>query len=819
MSKQTNNRIVNNNNKSTESKPKFRKCVHHVLSHNYAANIKKHDDIIEKAAPFISSMNMDETINVKILFHFLAPIGSYNREKVMSRAHDVIMSINDDFNNYTNNQNTMNNFKYKSIVNQIFASNMAKQNVYLGQNYLKFLPLKPSNITFELGEIYYYPVKNKLNLSKYDDEKDVEIQFQVIKQYIHQNRADAINPENFVNIWIIDMTDTTVLGYSNFPWEIIDNFHGIIIHRRCFFPEDYQETNYSGYKTFSHELGHYFGLLHVGGGMEAYLSPNINAESEKIDLDNESNKIYYLSDPLDKTNCKNLHSDMNYNPLFMNFMDFTHDKYVTMFTNNQLQKMRYMINSYRPKINSNKFKTKILVPKYNPETNTITSTTDCKQSLRPTKSIPSYETTDNPRLNSHNQPQTNNQSNQQSNQQYNQQFNQQSNQQPMPSIHPSYTEYIASQTVPNLQPVPSKPKTEINLPIHLLAPNLCGYSSKNSSNNDIISNIQNNIPVYEDEVIDKDAAAYQEFLNNYKKYNSDNGYAMSYPYDPYTIQEYYKNMAAIQKYGGQQASPNNDPRLNTYAAVPSQQQSQTQQNIQLHMPQYQTQQNIQPQYQTQSQMPQYQTQSQMPQYQTQSNMPQSQTQQNVQMHMPQYQTPQSNIQSQYYTQPNTQNQYPYSQNMTDPKIIQNLTTNQLNIDQINKQQPQQTQIPINNQNKRTDPQFSKPNLQNQRTIPKSVNTEIHTETESSGIPSNLLNRINNLDQQVKNVKINDISKIQPSTKPTASISTQPEAKYNKYGQTSKVHTNNFVANKLKNNDNVSGKIPKTRFQRYKPSGV
>ncbi|AVL93614.1 putative bifunctional metalloprotease/ubiquitin-protein ligase [Megavirus vitis] len=819
MSKQTNNRIVNNN-KSTESKPKFRKCVHHILSHNYAANIKKHDDIIEKATPFISSMNMDETINVKILFHFLAPIGSYNREKVMSRAHDVIMSINDDFNNYTNNQNTMNNFKYKSIVNQIFASNMGKQNVYLGQNYLKFLPLKPSNITFELGEIYYYPVKNKLNLSKYDDEKDVEIQFQVIKQYIHQNRADAINPENFINIWIIDMTDTTVLGYSNFPWEMIDNFHGIIIHRRCFFPEDYQETNYSGYKTFSHELGHYFGLLHVGGGMEAYLSPNINAESEKMDVNNDNTKLYYISDPLDKTNCKSLHSDVNYNPLFMNFMDFTHDKYVTMFTNNQLQKMRYMINSYRPKINSNKYKTKILVPKYNPETNTITSTTDCKQSLRPTKIIPSYETIDNPRLNSQNQTQINNQ---QSNQQLNQQYNQQLNQQPMPNIHPSYTEYIASQTVPNLQPVPSKPKTEVNLPIHLLAPNLCGYSTKNSSNNDVISNIQNNIPVYEDQIIDKDAAAYEEFIKNYKTYNSDNGYAMSYPYDPYTIQEYYKNMAAIQKYSGQQTPlTNNDPRLNTYVTVPSQQQSQTQQNIQSHMPpQYQTQSNIPPQYQTQSNIqPQYQTQSNIqPQYQTQSNIqPQYQTQSNI---PPQYQT-QSNIQPQYYTQPNAQNQYPYSQNMTDPRIIQNLTANQLNIDQINKQQPQQ-QIPINNQNKRTDPQFTKSNLQNQRTIPKSVNTsnsEIHTETESSGIPSNLLNRINNLDQQVKNVKINDVSKVQPVTKPNVSIpSTQSEAKYNKYGQTSKVHTNNFVANKLKNNDNISGKIPKTRFQRYKPTGV
>ena len=140
MSKKTNNRFVSSN-KSTEQNQasKFRKCVHNIYSHHYAANMKQHDDIMQNSINKINSVNMDSTINIKIIFHFLAPKGSYNRDSVLRRAHDIIVSLNDDFNNYTNNPNTMNNFKYKSIINQVFTSNMSKQNIYLGKKYHLFL--------------------------------------------------------------------------------------------------------------------------------------------------------------------------------------------------------------------------------------------------------------------------------------------------------------------------------------------------------------------------------------------------------------------------------------------------------------------------------------------------------------------------------------------------------------------------------------------------------------------------------------------------------------------------------------------------------
>lgn len=53
------------------------------------------------------------------------------------------------------------------------------------------------------------------------------------------------------------MIGTSIMGLSSFPWENIDDYTGIIVNRKAFFPEDYGETSYNLYKTFTHEMGHF----------------------------------------------------------------------------------------------------------------------------------------------------------------------------------------------------------------------------------------------------------------------------------------------------------------------------------------------------------------------------------------------------------------------------------------------------------------------------------------------------------------------------------------------------------------------------------
>jgi hypothetical protein len=538
MSKRSNNRFVtgNKNIEQTQSS-KDRKCAHHIYSQHYAANMRQHDEIMRKAEEPFRMVDMDSSIVIKIVFHFLAPKGSYNRDRVLSRVHDVVMSLNDDFNNYTNNPNTMNNFKYKSIINQVFISNMAKQNIYLGPDYIKFLPTKPSNITFELGEIYYYPVKNRLNLGQYDDVKDVEIEHQVIKQYIHHNRADAINPEKLLNIWIIDMVETSILGFSNFPWEICDNYHGVIINRKCFFQEDYGETNFSLFKTFTHEIGHYLGLLHVfshNSGLGAYAASNMNADSERI-TDTNGNYIAEspdqldgLYDPTDKIGNRRLHFDNQYNPLFMNFMDYTYDKYVSMFTQNQIQKMRYMLLTYRPKLNYIINKVKLPIPKYNPDTDTILGDGKQSNNVRNPPLIPSHEVTNNPRLAAQGFAA--------------QGFALQPPQNPSISMTPQnpmevnaaqWDTYSNSKMIAKLIP-------------NLSANNIT-HNVSNNSREQVIENIQSNLPPDPSVIAAAQLNAYDNMIKKYQLYNSDDSYAKNYPYDPYTMQHSQNNMGLLQQ--------------------------------------------------------------------------------------------------------------------------------------------------------------------------------------------------------------------------------------------------------------------------------
>jgi hypothetical protein len=588
MSKKTNNnnRFISNN-KPTESSqaPKFRKCVHHIHSDYYAANRRQHDDIIKKNSDKINLVDMDNTIDIKIVFHFLAPNGTYNRDRVLSRAHDIILALNDDFNNYTANPNTMNNFKYKSIINQVFISNMRKQNIYLGKDYLKLLPIKPSNITFELGEIYYYPIKNRLNLSQYDDFKEVEMEMQAIKQYIQRNKAFAINPESFINIWIIDMGDTSILSFSNFPWEVIDNYHGIVVNRRVFFPEDYAETAFSMYKTFTHAMGHFLGLLHVhnnDSGAGAYGAINLNADSEHPFFDDSDNtKLTMIYDPTDKNFNKKLHTDPDYNLLFMNFMDYTNDKYVTMFTQNQLQKMRYMLLTYRPKINFIINKARLPVPKYNPETDTTAGFVS-NNNNRIAPSIPSRENIYNPRMSAHaQQPTLQGYVNQSEQQQMPQNYAVQPSQQQMPqnyAVQPSqqqmYQGYVVQQPyMPHetiAMSVPNEPRNNMDISklISNLSVNNLTDNTVVKSKNQIISNIQKHLPKEFTESTNY-AREYENSVKKQQDYNSINGYGTYYPYDLYNGQQQNNQMMLYQKMQQEQEKNRQNDNTNTQSQYPA----------------------------------------------------------------------------------------------------------------------------------------------------------------------------------------------------------------------------------------------------------
>ncbi|XWV25627.1 bifunctional metalloprotease ubiquitin-protein ligase [Tupanvirus deep ocean] len=830
MSKRSNNNRFVTSNKPTEQNQigKVRKCVHHIYSHNYAANMRQHDEIIEKNGDKVNVVDMDSTVNIKIVFHFLAPKGSYNKDRVLARAHDIILSLNDDFNNYTTNQNTMNNFKYKSIINQVFISNNIKQNIYLGPNYLKFLPTKPSNITFELGEIYYYPVRNRLNLSQYDDVKEVEIEYQVIKQFIHQNRADAINPESFLNIWIIDMTDTAILGFSNFPWEIIDNYHGIVINRKAFFPEDYGESNFALFKTFTHEVGHYMGLLHVfshNSGLGVYAAVNLNADTEKtidtggdfiVDTPNQLNATY---DPTDKVANKRLHSDNDYNPLFMNFMDYTYDKYVAIFTQNQIQKMRYMLLTYRPKINSIINKAKLPIPKYNPDTDTIAGTiTKNNSTARNPPLIPSHENTSNPRLAA-------------------QGF---MTQQPQAQQDPAQTYQMGQQILQNMAQQNAPRDMRINTNLSQLIPNLSAgnvVAPTGGTREQIIANIQNNLPS-DPTNIKQQTEAYEDMIKKYKDYNSTNGYAMNYPYDLYTAQQNNNQFALYKQIQDQNSKiQNNDhdiPKKETMPYPPFDPRM---------MPPY-----MDPRYMMpmDPQLSDGKIPFMMPPgipidprfmyYKPPKKSKKSRKSESKRNK--QKSSAMKNILSDSETEinleavQNIRNPRAYSKyalakpetkkNSLDP----NYKKQPSNLKEVSKQKIQNRVPEFVNDNMHPIAQYQPPHMNMPPMPPMPMmpnpNEEMDISVNNSLTPSNLVKRVSNVDEQLKNIRANmpKVIEAQPKSTNTTNNIAQTVAKasindnkqkFNKFGQMTRPVT---ASSKVIKNDNT--RAPRNRFVRTKP---
>lgn len=344
--------IINTPNTSNISININSKCILDTTSYIYLNNIKKYNQIMSE---IVNLKTDDEFINIKVAFHMIMPKNSIDKQEINTRIQQVLVSLNEDFNSYNINPNIYNNFKYKSVVNTIFHNDTNKQNIYLSPEYYNMLPNNPSNISFDIGNIYYYPITNKLDLSQQKN-MDVDMMRNLIKQYIITSQANNIYPDKLLNIWVVDI-DSIFTSFSSFPWEVYDDIHGVIIHKRLLFPEKYNETNYNKFKSITHAIGHYLGLLHNYDQKINNNNRSINIH-EDVTSDQIINNINDfpiqdspITDPADRTNTK-LYNNRLYNPLFMNFMDNTYDKYSVIFTKTQLEKMKFMIKKFRSNINS-----------------------------------------------------------------------------------------------------------------------------------------------------------------------------------------------------------------------------------------------------------------------------------------------------------------------------------------------------------------------------------------------------------------------------------------------------------------------------------
>jgi hypothetical protein len=153
-------------------------------------------------------------------------------------------------------------------------------------------------------------------------------------------------PTLYMNMWSVKFTDKTLLGYAQFPDGSslgglstnggTANTDGVVSNYDVFGSKTYDDgsflldATYNKGRTMSHEVGHWLGLLHIWGDTPC-------GEDYCADTPVHHNANYGC--PI-VVNC-----DANGNEMVENYMDYTDDACMNIFTINQKDRITTIINN------------------------------------------------------------------------------------------------------------------------------------------------------------------------------------------------------------------------------------------------------------------------------------------------------------------------------------------------------------------------------------------------------------------------------------------------------------------------------------------
>ncbi|MFK7952273.1 MAG: choice-of-anchor J domain-containing protein [Ekhidna sp.] len=199
---------------------------------------------------------------------------------------------------------------------------------------------------------------------------DVEIQFVLAKQdpsgnptsgiirkvgernsYSPNSHTDNLRsesywpPENYLNIYVVDLI--SFLGFASFPNTSLqgisfgndDNlFDGVLIDYQ-YFGVNPEASSFESYgRTLTHEMGHFLGLRHIWGdggcGVDDFVNDTPPADNDNGGLDSPCT----FPNLDDGTVCET-------DEMFQNYMDYTDDICMNLFTSGQKTRMRTVMEN------------------------------------------------------------------------------------------------------------------------------------------------------------------------------------------------------------------------------------------------------------------------------------------------------------------------------------------------------------------------------------------------------------------------------------------------------------------------------------------
>ena len=155
-------------------------------------------------------------------------------------------------------------------------------------------------------------------------------------KYVSSGGADVWNPDNYFNIWICRLSNN-ILGYSTFPQDGEETAQGVVVDYRTLPGGSF--TDYNSGKSATHETGHYFNLYHIWGDDDGACTGTDYVD----DTPNQADATTGCYTGIKTDNCTQTGNGI----LYQDYMDYSSDNCMTLFTAGQVTRMESALLLYR----------------------------------------------------------------------------------------------------------------------------------------------------------------------------------------------------------------------------------------------------------------------------------------------------------------------------------------------------------------------------------------------------------------------------------------------------------------------------------------
>lgn len=149
---------------------------------------------------------------------------------------------------------------------------------------------------------------------------------------------DAWDVTRYVNIWVCDLGNQ-LLGYGEFPTASLSNTWGLVIHYKYTGSGGSAIAPYNLGRTGTHEFGHCFNLLHIWGDD----GTGCSGSDQCSDTPNQAGEHYgcFTQGSIQTDGCTGSSPGV----MWMNYMDYTDDACMYMFSAQQCARMEAVVNT------------------------------------------------------------------------------------------------------------------------------------------------------------------------------------------------------------------------------------------------------------------------------------------------------------------------------------------------------------------------------------------------------------------------------------------------------------------------------------------